>query len=116
MSIRAGEDALAKEALVRKGEKEAERDETKKAAGAGGLRRPARGGAQGPRGAAQGCQAAPGDLCGQGSLQSPGEPTKTSAFDDFDRMSSRIDAAEAEAGLDAETGGRTRNPSPPSAG
>ena len=33
--------------------------------------------------------------------------TKTSAFGEFDRMSSRIDATEAEASLDDELGGRT---------
>ena len=40
---------------------------------------------------------------------------KTSAFDDFDRMSSRIDAIEAEASLDDELGEPERPPpSPPS--
>ena len=33
--------------------------------------------------------------------------TKTSAFDDFERMSSKIDAVEAEASLGDELSGRT---------
>jgi phage shock protein A len=111
MAVRAGNDALAREALQRKGEKAAERAETQKSlqeqqvyvdqltAGLkaldarvkdvklrqGSLREKARASKRG------------------GSSVS----TKTSAFDDFERMSSKIDAVEAEAGLSDEMAGRT---------
>jgi phage shock protein A len=109
-AVRAGDDGLGKEALRRKGEKEAERAETQKTlqeqavyvdqltAGLkaldarlkdvklrqGSLREKARASKRG------------------GSLSS-----KTSAFDDFERMSTKIDAVEAEATLDEELGGRS---------
>jgi len=111
MAVRAGDDALAKEALLRKAEKETERAETQKslqeqqvyvdqlAVGLkaldarvkdvklrqGSLREKARASKRG------------------GSAVS----TKTSAFDDFERMSSKIDAVEAEASLGDELSGRT---------
>ena len=111
MAVRAGDDALAREALSRKAEKEAERAETQKslqeqqvyvdqlAVGLkaldarvkdvklrqGSLREKARASKRG------------------GSAVS----TKTSAFDDFERMSSKIDAVEAEASLGDELSGRT---------
>src|SRR5438270_1864921 len=111
MAVRAGDDALAREALARKVEKETERAETQKslqeqqvyvdqlAVGLkaldarvkdvklrqGSLREKARASKRG------------------GSAVS----TKTSAFDDFERMSSKIDAVEAEASLGDELSGRT---------
>jgi phage shock protein A len=111
MAVRAGDDALAREALSRKAEKETERAETQKslqeqqvyvdqlAVGLkaldarvkdvklrqGSLREKARASKRG------------------GSAVS----TKTSAFDDFERMSSKIDAVEAEASLGDELSGRT---------
>lgn len=111
-AVRAGDDALAREALKRKAEKEAERMETEKAladqkayvdqlsAGLkaldarvkdvrlrqGTLREKARMTKKG----------------GQGSAV-----TKTSAFEDFDRMSNKIDAVEVEASLDDELAGRS---------
>ena len=111
MAVRAGDDGLAKEALLRKAEKETERAETQKslqeqqvyvdqlAVGLkaldarvkdvklrqGSLREKARASKRG------------------GSAVS----TKTSAFDDFERMSSKIDAVEAEASLGDELSGRT---------
>src|SRR3954471_364620 len=111
MAVRAGDDALAREALARKIEKETERAETQKslqeqqvyvdqlAVGLkaldarvkdvklrqGSLREKARASKRG------------------GSAVS----TKTSAFDDFERMSSKIDAVEAEASLGDELSGRT---------
>jgi phage shock protein A len=111
MAVRAGDDALAREALARKAEKETERAETQKslqeqevyvdqlAVGLkaldarvkdvklrqGSLREKARASKRG------------------GSAVS----TKTSAFDDFERMSSKIDAVEAEASLGDELSGRT---------
>jgi len=111
MAVRAGDDALAREALSRKVEKDTERAETQKslqeqqvyvdqlAVGLkaldarvkdvklrqGSLREKARSSKRG------------------GSAVS----TKTSAFDDFERMSSKIDAVEAEASLGDELSGRT---------
>jgi phage shock protein A len=111
MAVRASDDALAREALARKVEKETERAETQKslqeqqvyvdqlAVGLkaldarvkdvrlrqGSLREKARASKRG------------------GSAVS----TKTSAFDDFERMSSKIDAVEAEASLGDELSGRT---------
>jgi phage shock protein A len=111
MAVRAGDDALAREALARKAEKETERAETQKslqeqevyvdqlAVGLkaldarvkdvklrqGSLREKARASKRG------------------GSAVS----TKTSAFDDFERMSSKIDAVEAEASLGDELSGRS---------
>jgi len=112
MAVRSGDDVLAKEALQRKGEKEAERAETQKSLQEqevyvdqlgvalkalearvkevklrqGTLREKARASKR----------AAGGSLSG-----------KTSAFDDFERMSSKIDAVEAESTLDEDLGGRT---------
>ena len=109
-AVKAGDDVLAREALKRKAEKEADRLEAEKALGEqkayvdqltaglkalearvkevklrqGTLREKAR--------AAKG--------------QSP-TSTKTSAFDDFERMSGKIDAVEAEAGLAEELSGDT---------
>lgn len=110
-AVQAGDDALAREALRRKAEKEADRLEAEKAtqeqkvyveqlmAGLkalearvkevklrqGSLREKAR--------AAKG---------GGSSLSS-----KTSAFDDFERMSTKIDAVEAEASIGDELSGET---------
>ncbi len=111
MAVRAGDDTLAREALARKVDKERERAETQKALQEqqvyveqlavglkaldarvhdvrmrqGTLREKARASKRG------------------GSAVS----TKTSAFDDFERMSSKIDAVEAEASLGDELAGRT---------
>lgn len=109
-AVRAGDDALAREALRRKAEIDANRLEIEKAlddqkvyvdqlmAGLKAL-----------------------DLrvkdvkLRQGTLREKARASKnrsplsnkTAAFDDFDRMSSKIDAVEAEAGLTEELGGRT---------
>jgi phage shock protein A len=110
-AVRAGDDALAKEALLRKGEKDAERAETEKSAREQqayvdqltvGLRA---------------LDARVKDVkLRQGSLREKARASKrggsslssgTSAFDDFERMSSKIDAVEAEATLTDELGGRT---------
>jgi phage shock protein A len=110
-AVQAGDDALAKEALRRKAEKEAERLETEKSLQdqkayvdqlTTGLKT---------------LEARLKDVkLRQGTLREKaraakkgGSPvsTKTSAFDDFDRMSSKIDAVEAEVGLADELAGRT---------
>jgi phage shock protein A len=109
-AVQAGDDALAKEALKRKAEKEALRLETEKNLGeqkayvdqlTSGLKA---------------LEARVKDVkMRQGTLrekaraskgQSP-VSTKTSAFAEFERMSGKIDAVEAEASLTDELGGQT---------
>jgi phage shock protein A len=110
-AVRAGDDQLAKEALRRKGEKDAERAETQKALQeqevyvdqlATGLKA---------------LEARVKDVkLRQGTLREKARAskrggsavsTKTAAFDDFERMSSKIDAVEAEASLGDELSGRS---------
>ena len=109
-AVRASDDVLAKEALRRKAEKETERDETKKAAQEQSVY------ADQLAVALRALDARLKDVkLRQGTLRAKaragktGSPLsdKTSAFDNFDRMASRIDAVEAEAGLDETLGGRT---------
>jgi phage shock protein A len=110
MAVRSGDDVLAKEALLRRGEKEAERTETQKSLQEQQVYVDQ---------LATALKALEGRVkdvkLRQGSLREKARSTKggsalsgkTSAFDDFDRMSSRIDAVEAEATLDDDLGGRT---------
>lgn len=112
-AVRAGDDSLAREALSRKAAIEAERAETAKALQeqsvyvdqlASGLKA---------------LDARVKDVkLRQGTLREKaraakrgtgglGAPAGTSSFDEFERMSSRIDAVEAEAGLADELAGRT---------
>lgn len=111
-AVRAGDDALAREALSRKAASEAERVETAKALQeqnvyvdqlVAGLRA---------------LDARVKDVkLRQGTLREKARSSKrsgsgaglggTAAFDEFERMSSRIDAVEAEAGLGDELAGRT---------
>jgi phage shock protein A len=108
-AIRAGDDTLAKQALARKAEKEAERDDAKKALQDQGVyadqltaalksletrlkdvklrKETLKAKARGNR---------------EGTLSN-----KTSAFNEFERLSSRVEATEAESGLDDELSGRT---------
>lgn len=109
MAIRAGDDGLAKEALSRKAGKETERADTKKALQEQGV--------YGDQltAALKALEARLKDVKSrQGTLKAKARSNrdgtmtaKTSAFGDFDRMASRIDATEAEASLDDELGGRT---------
>ncbi|HEY7376905.1 MAG TPA: PspA/IM30 family protein [Polyangia bacterium] len=110
LAVRAGDDALAKEALRRKAEKEAERVEAQKAVQEQGVY------ADQLTQALKALDARLADVkLRQGSLRAKarankkGSPLsgKTSAFDDFDRMAGKIDAVEAEAGLDEQLAGRT---------
>jgi phage shock protein A len=109
-AVQAGDDALAKEALRRKAEKEADRLEAEKAAQeqrvevqnlVAGLR------ALELR--LKDVQARQGTLREKARAAKGQSPvsTGTSAFADFDRMSSKIDALEAEAGLTDELSGNT---------
>jgi len=108
-AIRAGEDALAKQALVRKAEKETERDEVKKSLQEQGVY------ADQLTAALKALEVRLKDVkLRQGTLKAKARANrdgtmsqKTSAFGDFDRVASRIDATEAEAGLDDELTGRT---------
>ena len=109
-AVRAGDDGLAKEALKRKGEKEAERLETQKAAQEQEVN------AENLQNALKTLDQRLKDVkLRQGTLRAKarsnksGSPLsgKTSAFDDFDRMAGRIDAVEAEASLGDELGGRS---------
>jgi phage shock protein A len=109
-AVRAGDDALAKEALRRKAEKDAERVETQKALQEQEVY------VDQLTQALKALDARLADIkLRQGTLRAKaranksGSPLsgKTSAFDDFDRMAGKIDAVEAEAGLDEQLGGRT---------
>jgi phage shock protein A len=109
-AIRAGDDGLAKEALLRKAEKDAERAETQKALQEQGVY------ADQLTQALKALDARLADIkLRQGTLRAKARANKkgsplsgrTSAFDDFDRMAGKIDAVEAEAGLDEELGGRS---------
>jgi len=109
-AVQAGDDALAKEALRRKAQKEADRMELVKAAAEqrahveellAGLRA---------------LELRVKDVkLRQGTLREKARAAKgqspvssnTSAFSDFERMSGKIDALEAEAGLTDELAGRT---------
>jgi phage shock protein A len=111
MAVRAGDDGLAKEALARKGDKEAERAEIAKSLQEQQVY------VDQLTAALKALEARVKDVkLRQGTLRekaraaknSPGGGLggKTSAFDDFERMSTKIDAVEAEAGLGDELAGR----------
>ncbi|HVZ72282.1 MAG TPA: PspA/IM30 family protein [Polyangia bacterium] len=109
-AVRAGDDGLAKEALERRGEKEAGRAETQKALQEQGVY------VEQLASALKVLEARVKDVkLRQGTLREKARAAKgvsplsgkTSAFDDFDRMSSKIDAVEAEAGMADELAGRT---------
>ena len=110
LAVRAGDDALAKEALRRRGEKETERAETQKNLQEQGVY------VDQLATALKALEARVKDVKSrQGTLREKARAAKgvsplsgkTSAFDDFDRMSGKIDAVEAEAGLADELEGRS---------
>jgi phage shock protein A len=110
-AVRAGDDNLARQGLLRKSEKEAERAESQKALQEQqvyvdqltvGLR------ALDAR--VQDVKLRQGSLREKARASKKGGSsvsTRTGAFDDFERMSSKIDAVEAEASLGDELSGRT---------
>jgi phage shock protein A len=110
LAVRGADDGLAKEALRRKGEKEAERTEAQKALQEQGVYAD-----QLTTALRQLDERLKQIKLRQGTLKAKaranrdGSPLsgKTSAFDNFDRMAGRIDAVEAEAGLDEQLTGRT---------
>ncbi len=109
-AVKAGDDALAREALKRKAEKEAERLETEKSlqdqktyvdqltAGLKAL-----------EARVKEVKMREGTLKEKARAAKGASPTsvKTSAFQEFERMSGKIDAVEAEAGLAEELSGDT---------
>jgi phage shock protein A len=109
-AVKAGDDALAREALKRKAEKDVERGETEKALQEQGVY------ADQLTQAMKALEARLKDIkLRQGTLRAKARANKkgaplsprTSAFDDFDRMAGKIDAVEAEATLDEQLGGQT---------
>ena len=109
-AVRAGDDALAKEALRRKAEKEAERAETDKAAQEQDVYAAQLGEALKALDARlKDVKLRQGTLRAKARANRSASPMsgKTSAFDDFDRMAGKIDAVEAEASLGDELGGRS---------
>jgi phage shock protein A len=110
-AVQAGDDALAKEALRRKAEKEADRIEAEKALsdqraysvqlGAGLKALQAR---------VQDVKLRQGTLREKARASKRGESpisSKTSAFENFDRMSGKIENLEAEVGLNDELSGES---------
>ena len=109
-AVRAGDDALAKEALRRKTEKEAERVESEKAAQEQDVYAAQLGEALKALDARlKDVKLRQGTLRAKARANRSGSPLspKTSAFDDFDRMAGKIDAVEAEASLSDDLGGRS---------
>jgi phage shock protein A len=109
-AVRAGDDGLAKEALRRRAEKETERAEAKKALQEQGVY------VDQLATALKALEARVKDVkLRQGTLREKARAAKgvsplsgkTAAFDDFERMSSKIDSVEAEAGLADELDGRS---------
>ena len=108
-AVRAGDDALAREALARKRATEAEQAETKKA-----LQEQSvyvdqlTSGLKSLEARVKEVQLRQGTLRekARASKRGGGLGGAASSFDDFERMSSRIDAVEAEASLGDELGGR----------
>ena len=110
LAVRAGDDGLAKEALRQRGEKQAELAETQKNLQEQGVY------VDQLATALKALEARVKDVKSrQGTLRERARAAKgvsplsgkTTAFDDFDRMSSKIDAVEAEAGLADELDGRS---------
>jgi phage shock protein A len=109
-AVRAGDDGLAKEALKRKAEKEAERAESEKAVQEQDVYAVQLGEAlKALEARLKDVKLRQGTLRAKARANRSGSPMsgKTSAFDDFDRMAGKIDAVEAEASLGEELGGRS---------
>lgn len=109
LAVKSGQDDLAREALRRKAEKETERLETEKSLQEQRVQ------VDQLTAALKALELRVKDVkLRQGTLRERARMAKkggeglgkTSAFDDFDRMSSKIDAVEAEASLDDELAGR----------
>lgn len=110
-AVKAGDDALAKEALRRKAEKDADRMEAEKtAADQKAYVAQLTAGLKTLEVRVQDVKLRQGSLRAKARATRNGEnpvSSKTSAFENFDRMSSKIDAIEAEVGLTDELKGTT---------
>jgi len=110
-AVQAGDDALAREALRRKAEKEAERIEAERAlAEQKAYSVQLMAGLKALEARVQDVKLRQGTLREKARASKRGESPvsgKTSAFDDFERMSSKVDAIEAEAGLADDLAGKT---------
>ncbi len=109
-AVQAGDDALAKEALRRKAEKDADRLEAEKAVAEHKVYvEQLLSGLKALEARVKEVKLRQGTLREKARANKGGSAvsTKTSAFNDFERMSGRIDAVEAEASLGDELEGRT---------
>jgi phage shock protein A len=110
-AVQAGDDALAKEALRRKAEKQADRIEAEKALSEQKAYSVQLGvGLKALEARVQDVKLRQGTLREKARAVKRGESevsSKTSAFENFDRMSGKIDALEAEVGLTDELKGQS---------
>ena len=110
-AVQAGDDALAKEALRRKAEKQADRIEAEKALSEQKAYSVQLGvGLKALEARVQDVKLRQGTLREKARAAKRGESevsSKTSAFENFDRMSGKIDALEAEVGLTDELKGQS---------
>jgi phage shock protein A len=108
-AVQAGDDALAKEALRRKAEKDADRLEAEKRAQEQRVYvDQLQSGLKALEARLKDVKLRQGTLREKAKAQKKGTMgVKTSAFDDFDRMAGRIDALEASTSIDDELAGRT---------
>jgi phage shock protein A len=108
-AVRAGDDALAREALARKGSSQAEQAQTRKALQEQSVYvEQLTAGLKALEGRVRDVKARQGTLRTRARMSKEGGlGGGTSAFDNFDRMSNRIEAVEAEATLGDELDGRT---------
>jgi phage shock protein A len=110
-AVQAGDDALAKEALRRKAEKEADRIEAEKAlSDQRAYTVQLRAGLKALEARVQDVKLRQGTLREKARASKRGESpisSKTSSFENFDRMSGKIENLEAEVGLDDELSGQS---------
>jgi phage shock protein A len=110
-AVQAGDDALAKEALRRKAEKEADRLEAGKALNdQKAYSQQLISGLRALEARVQDVKLRQGSLREKARSAKRGENPisgKTGAFEDFERMSGKVDALEAEVGLNDELSGQT---------
>lgn len=108
-AVRAGDDALAKEALKRKGDKDAEKLETEKALQEQKVNvDQLTAGLKALDARVKDVKLRQGSLRERARMNKPGASktsTNTSAFEDFERMASKVDAVEAEAQINDELAG-----------
>jgi|SRR4051812_34358986 phage shock protein A len=108
-AVQSGDDALAKEALRRKAEKDADRLEAEKSLQDQKVYvEQLMQGLKALDARVKDVKLRQGTLREKARANKKGAPTtKTSAFDEFDRMSGKIEAIEAQSSIDDELAGRT---------